>query len=83
MCAHRGCVLVFVLLCLLVAWGWVGDGIIIMGVYIYIYITYVYTGAKIVHCCGFDSVPSDLGCLMMVNHMKENGVTPTEVIIKQ
>jgi len=27
-------------------------------------------GVKIVNCCGFDSVPSDLGCLMMINHLK-------------
>jgi len=26
--------------------------------------------ARIVHCCGFDSIPSDLGCFMMVEHMK-------------
>ena len=28
-------------------------------------------GVKIVCCSGFDSVPSDLGCLFMVNKMKE------------
>lgn len=28
-------------------------------------------GVKIVHSCGFDSVPSDLGALMLVRHMKE------------
>ena len=26
------------------------------------------TGAKIVHCCGFDSIPSDLGTLMVQEH---------------
>ena len=26
------------------------------------------TGARIVHCCGFDSIPSDLGVLMMQEH---------------
>jgi short subunit dehydrogenase-like uncharacterized protein len=26
--------------------------------------------AKLVHCCGFDSIPSDLGCFMIAEHMK-------------
>jgi short subunit dehydrogenase-like uncharacterized protein len=26
------------------------------------------TGARIVHCCGFDSIPSDLGVLMLADH---------------
>ena len=26
------------------------------------------TGSRIVHCCGFDSIPSDLGVLMMQNY---------------
>ena len=29
------------------------------------------TGARIVHTCGFDSIPSDLGVLMMQDHMRE------------
>ena len=29
------------------------------------------TGARIVHTCGFDSIPSDLGVLMMQEHMRE------------
>ncbi len=29
------------------------------------------TGARIVHTCGFDSIPSDLGVLMMQDHMQE------------
>jgi short subunit dehydrogenase-like uncharacterized protein len=29
------------------------------------------TGARIVNCCGFDSIPSDLGVLMLQEHMKE------------
>jgi short subunit dehydrogenase-like uncharacterized protein len=29
------------------------------------------TGAKIVHCCGFDSIPSDLGVLMMQEHARK------------
>lgn len=29
------------------------------------------TGARIVHCCGFDSIPSDLGALMVQNAYKE------------
>lgn len=28
-------------------------------------------GVKIVHCCGFDSIPSDLGTLYMVDYMQE------------
>jgi short subunit dehydrogenase-like uncharacterized protein len=28
------------------------------------------TGARIVHCCGYDSIPSDLGVLMLQEHMK-------------
>jgi short subunit dehydrogenase-like uncharacterized protein len=29
------------------------------------------TGARIVHTCGFDSIPSDLGVLMLQEHMRE------------
>ena len=28
------------------------------------------SGTRIVPCCGFDSVPSDLGCLIAVNHLR-------------
>jgi short subunit dehydrogenase-like uncharacterized protein len=28
-------------------------------------------GVKIVHCCGFDSVPSDLGTQAMVEHIRK------------
>jgi hypothetical protein len=28
------------------------------------------SGAKIVHCCGYDSVPSDLGVAMMADHVR-------------
>ncbi len=31
------------------------------------------TGARIVHCCGFDSVPSDLGCFMLHEHFRDRG----------
>jgi short subunit dehydrogenase-like uncharacterized protein len=31
------------------------------------------TGARIVHCCGFDSIPSDLGVLMLHEHLKASG----------
>jgi short subunit dehydrogenase-like uncharacterized protein len=37
------------------------------------------TGAKIVHTCGFDSEPSDLGALMMYRHLDSLGATPTEI----
>lgn len=40
----------------------------------------VETGARIVHCCGFDSIPSDLGTWTMVHESKERfGVTLDEV----
>jgi short subunit dehydrogenase-like uncharacterized protein len=29
------------------------------------------TGARIVHCCGYDSIPSDLGTLMVQEHAKK------------
>ena len=29
------------------------------------------TGARLVHCCGFDSVPSDLGTFMLQEHVRE------------
>ncbi|MBW2523018.1 MAG: saccharopine dehydrogenase NADP-binding domain-containing protein [Deltaproteobacteria bacterium] len=29
------------------------------------------SGARIVHCCGYDSIPSDLGCLMLQEHMQQ------------
>ncbi len=29
------------------------------------------TGARLVHCCGFDSIPYDLGALFTVNHMPQ------------
>jgi len=29
------------------------------------------TGARIVHCCGFDSIPSDLGTLMLQQHARD------------
>ena len=28
-------------------------------------------GIKIVHMCGFDSIPSDLGTLLVADHMKK------------
>lgn len=27
-------------------------------------------GVRVVHCCGYDSVPSDLGALMLVEHAR-------------
>lgn len=29
-------------------------------------------GLRLVHCCGIDSVPSDLGCLMLYDHLQEH-----------
>lgn len=37
------------------------------------------TGARIVHCCGFDSIPSDLGCLMVAEALRERGARPKRV----
>jgi short subunit dehydrogenase-like uncharacterized protein len=37
------------------------------------------SGARIVHCCGFDSVPSDLGTLMLVTAAEERGGRLREV----
>ena len=34
---------------------------------------------KIVNCCGFDCIPSDLGVMMMVDAMKEQGLDPEEI----
>jgi short subunit dehydrogenase-like uncharacterized protein len=31
------------------------------------------SGARIVTCCGFDSVPSDIGAFMMAEHLRERG----------
>jgi short subunit dehydrogenase-like uncharacterized protein len=31
------------------------------------------TGARIVHCCGFDSIPSDLGVLTVHDHLARRG----------
>lgn len=31
------------------------------------------TGARVVHCCGFDSIPSDLGVLMLHDHLAQQG----------
>lgn len=37
------------------------------------------TGARIVHCCGFDSIPSDLGCFMTAERLVQEGARPEEV----
>jgi short subunit dehydrogenase-like uncharacterized protein len=36
-------------------------------------------GIKVVNCCGFDSIPSDLGVQMMVNALKQRDLDPVEV----
>jgi len=33
------------------------------------------TGARIVHCCGFDSIPSDLGVHLLGEHFRQQGQT--------
>lgn len=41
------------------------------------------SGARIVNCCGFDSVPSDLGCLYLQNEMQErHGVGCDEIAFR-
>lgn len=37
------------------------------------------TGARIVHCCGYDSIPSDLGTLMVCEALRAEGAEPAEV----
>lgn len=37
------------------------------------------SGARIVHCCGFDSIPSDLGVFMLGEAMAERGARLAEV----
>lgn len=38
------------------------------------------SGARIVPCCGFDSIPSDLGTLMLQEHARENFGAPCDAI---
>lgn len=38
------------------------------------------SGARIVHCCGFDSLPSDLGVLMLQEHAKKTHGAPCDTI---
>lgn len=40
------------------------------------------SGARIVNCCGFDSIPSDMGTFMVQNHAREtHGVPCSEVVL--
>ncbi len=39
------------------------------------------SGARIVHCCGFDSIPSDLGTLMLQQFAIERHGAPLDSII--
>ena len=36
------------------------------------------SGARIVHTCGFDSIPSDLGVLALHEHAREHGLGDLE-----
>jgi short subunit dehydrogenase-like uncharacterized protein len=40
------------------------------------------TGARIVHCCGFDSIPHDLGALYTVNHLPEDVALKVEGFVR-
>ena len=31
------------------------------------------TGARIVNCCGYDSIPSDIGCFVLHEHYRDRG----------
>ena len=33
---------------------------------------------KIVNCCGFDCIPADMGCQMIVEHLQKKNLTPIE-----
>lgn len=37
------------------------------------------SGARILHCCGFDSEPSDLGAHFMYGELKKRGLTPKSI----
>jgi short subunit dehydrogenase-like uncharacterized protein len=37
------------------------------------------TGARIVHCCGYDSIPSDMGTLLLQDHMIAQGAPAQRV----
>lgn len=44
------------------------------------------SGARIVHCCGWDSVPSDIGVLLLHRHAQEQGLgdlLETTLVIEQ
>lgn len=46
----------------------------------------VATGARIVHACGFDSIPSDLGVLMLRDHLREvhgRGLAQATLIVER
>jgi short subunit dehydrogenase-like uncharacterized protein len=40
------------------------------------------TGARLVHCCGFDSIPHDLGVLHTVNHLPEDQPLKVEGFVR-
>jgi short subunit dehydrogenase-like uncharacterized protein len=40
------------------------------------------TGARLVHCCGFDSIPHDLGVLFTVGHLPEDVALTVEGFIR-
>jgi short subunit dehydrogenase-like uncharacterized protein len=46
-----------------------GEGEFVDRVYVAHHATAASTGARLVHCCGFDSVPHDLGAMYTVEHL--------------
>jgi short subunit dehydrogenase-like uncharacterized protein len=40
------------------------------------------SGARIVHCCGFDSIPHDLGCWFTIQHLPENVPLRVEAFVR-
>ncbi len=40
------------------------------------------SGARLVHCCGFDSIPSDLGCWFTIQQLPENVPITVESFVR-
>lgn len=38
------------------------------------------SGARLVHMCGFDSVPSDIGTFHVVQHIRKMGLVPGRIV---
>jgi saccharopine dehydrogenase (NAD+, L-glutamate forming) len=49
-----------------------GEGEFVDRVYVASHATAADTGARLVHCCGFDSIPHDLGAYFTVQHLPDD-----------